>query len=58
MVNYINIDNNYFGLSKYPVFLTPEHSLKKMKKLKAINLHFVKNNIKSDSLYHFDLIEF
>jgi hypothetical protein len=22
-INYLNIDNNYYSLSKYPVFLTP-----------------------------------
>lgn len=59
-INYLNIDNNYYSLSKYPVFLTSFTPLDQVLKTgeQFLNFHCVQNVIASDNLLSFEVIEF
>ncbi len=56
-MNYINVDNNYYNLSIFPVMLTTKRSLKKMKKDYFFNFHLVRNNNESEFLKDIELFE-
>ena len=59
LINYINIDNNYSGLSKFPVLLTTSKSLKTLTKNKEnfLNFHLLLNTDTSEHLKDIEIFE-
>lgn len=57
VIDYLNIDNNYSPLSRFPLLLTTQVPLKKINDSKCLNFHAIVNSNKSENLTEIELLE-
>lgn len=57
VIDYINIDNNYSPLTRFPLLLTTQMPLKIIKDTKCLNFHAIVNSNKSENLTEIELLE-